>query len=406
MNGEEIRIGIIGGGICGLVCAYELMKAGMPSTIFEKEREVGGRIQTESIDGRAIDTGANTFSNSYKNLRQLIRELNLEKEVRKMPLNSEAIYANGEVLSPKSMLSSKTFSKSDLISIARISMQRELKNVRMPPDENFYYEHHGRSWGEEMRKEYSDRIVSNFLDPVARTVCIRDSRHLSAAYGKFLQVLIRQPKFIFKSGFRVVIVALEERIHGMAKMLKDTRVVEVNRSGNEFTVTLERNGGRSEVNVDVLVSTAPFPVLNRIYPECKAKMKYAKSVVIIARGKKKEAFQNIYSLAAGENPGHIVGYAGEDVLKILADSEDFDLGLVFEDYEIIKTIHHEQTTALAEPGCSIPPVSDDTKRFYLGGDFYFYPSVEAAVTSGKLIAKKIVEHWSPNECQMTSDNIC
>ena len=405
MDGEDVRIGIIGGGICGLVCAYELMKAGVASTIFEKEGKVGGRIQTESVDGIAIDTGANTFSRSYKNLRGLIPELNLKKEVRRMPSNSEAIYANGELLSYKSILFSKTFSKSDLIKIARLSMQRELKNVRFPPDEDFYYEHHGQSWGEELRKEYSDRIVSTFLDPVARAVTMRDSKGLSAAFGKFIQALIPEPKFMFRSGFRVVIAALEERILGAAKVLKNARVVEVNRSGSEFTVALERKGERSEVNLDVLVCTTPVPVLNTIYPECKAKMNYAKSVVIIARGRKKEVFRNVFCLAAGENPGHILGYTGGEVVRIMADSDDFDLGGIFENYEIIKTICHERTAAVAEPGCMIPSLSDGTNRFYMGGDFYFYPSVEAAVTSGKLIAKDIVEHWNLNGRFVAADTI-
>ena len=37
-----MNIGIVGGGVAGLTAAYELAKRGIPCTIYERAREVGG----------------------------------------------------------------------------------------------------------------------------------------------------------------------------------------------------------------------------------------------------------------------------------------------------------------------------------------------------------------------------
>jgi predicted NAD/FAD-dependent oxidoreductase len=43
------------------------------------------------------------------------------------------------------------------------------------------------------------------------------------------------------------------------------------------------------------------------------------------------------------------------------------------------------------PGCKVPALEPGPDRFFLCGDFYYYPSVEAAVVSGQTVAQRIVE---------------
>ena len=45
-KGRNLKIAIIGGGMAGLNCAYQLSKAGINSTIFEASDRTGGRIYT------------------------------------------------------------------------------------------------------------------------------------------------------------------------------------------------------------------------------------------------------------------------------------------------------------------------------------------------------------------------
>jgi predicted NAD/FAD-dependent oxidoreductase len=49
---------VVGAGIAGLACARELVGAGVPARVLERDTRVGGRLASERIGGRWVDTGA------------------------------------------------------------------------------------------------------------------------------------------------------------------------------------------------------------------------------------------------------------------------------------------------------------------------------------------------------------
>ncbi|MFI5891710.1 NAD(P)/FAD-dependent oxidoreductase [Actinoplanes sp. NPDC051513] len=49
---------VVGAGIAGLACARELVDAGVPARVVERDTRVGGRLASERIGGRWVDTGA------------------------------------------------------------------------------------------------------------------------------------------------------------------------------------------------------------------------------------------------------------------------------------------------------------------------------------------------------------
>lgn len=49
---------VVGAGIAGLSCARELVDAGVPARVLERDDHVGGRLASEWLDGRWVDTGA------------------------------------------------------------------------------------------------------------------------------------------------------------------------------------------------------------------------------------------------------------------------------------------------------------------------------------------------------------
>ncbi len=78
MPKNKKTIAVIGAGIAGLTCAYELQKKGYLVTVYEKENYVGGRMSTRTKDGFPMDTGANHLANVYTHMRELVDELGLE----------------------------------------------------------------------------------------------------------------------------------------------------------------------------------------------------------------------------------------------------------------------------------------------------------------------------------------
>jgi len=75
------RVVIIGGGISGVSAAYYLARAGVPSTLVERQSRLGGVIQTELVDGCLIEAGPDSFLAAKPWALDLIRELGLEGDV-------------------------------------------------------------------------------------------------------------------------------------------------------------------------------------------------------------------------------------------------------------------------------------------------------------------------------------
>src|SRR3984957_10404533 len=72
---------IVGGGISGLSAAYDLARAGIPHTLFEKQQRLGGVIQTLVENDCVLECGPDSFLAAKPDALALIKELGLEGEV-------------------------------------------------------------------------------------------------------------------------------------------------------------------------------------------------------------------------------------------------------------------------------------------------------------------------------------
>jgi oxygen-dependent protoporphyrinogen oxidase len=92
---------IIGGGLTGLVQAWQSQKAGKKVTLLEGNDSVGGVLQSERIDGYLLDYGANTLSLRHKKVARILEELSMLD--RSIDANPEAslrfIIRSGKVVS-------------------------------------------------------------------------------------------------------------------------------------------------------------------------------------------------------------------------------------------------------------------------------------------------------------------
>src|SRR6185437_2063169 len=75
------RVVIVGGGISGLSAAYDLKRAGIDCTVFEKQPRLGGVIETQIVDNCVLESGPDSFISTKPEALALIKELGLEGEV-------------------------------------------------------------------------------------------------------------------------------------------------------------------------------------------------------------------------------------------------------------------------------------------------------------------------------------
>ena len=96
-----MRIGVIGAGLSGLVCARALQKAGHQVTVLEKSRSLGGRCATRKFGDHVVDHGVQYFTLRDPLVRREVEEL-AGAELRKLTapiLQAEpkgAVYREGE----------------------------------------------------------------------------------------------------------------------------------------------------------------------------------------------------------------------------------------------------------------------------------------------------------------------
>lgn len=56
---------IIGAGLAGLACSRRLWEQGIPNVILEKDQNIGGRVQTDEVDGFLLDRGFQVLQTAY-----------------------------------------------------------------------------------------------------------------------------------------------------------------------------------------------------------------------------------------------------------------------------------------------------------------------------------------------------
>lgn len=91
------KVAVIGAGISGLTCAYELKKAGFDVEVFEKEATVGGRMGSRTREGLSFDIGAQMVSRSYDSVLAYCKELGIPEEWTELKGLTHHLYHDNEL---------------------------------------------------------------------------------------------------------------------------------------------------------------------------------------------------------------------------------------------------------------------------------------------------------------------
>lgn len=75
------RVVIVGGGISGLAAGFDLARAGVEHTLFEREPRVGGVIETRTWENCILECGPDSFLSAKPEAAALIRDLGLDGDL-------------------------------------------------------------------------------------------------------------------------------------------------------------------------------------------------------------------------------------------------------------------------------------------------------------------------------------
>ena len=85
---------VVGAGLAGLACARDLQRHGLAVTVLEADERVGGRVQTDAVDGMLFDRGFQVFNSGYPEARRVLDLARLDLQ----PFDAGALVRSGSRL--------------------------------------------------------------------------------------------------------------------------------------------------------------------------------------------------------------------------------------------------------------------------------------------------------------------
>jgi protoporphyrinogen oxidase len=188
LNMQYYPVIIVGAGIAGLTCAYYLHQKSVPFIVLESADEVGGRVRTDHVNGYLLDRGFQIFLTSYPEARKLLdyNALNLNA------FRSGAIIRQGkrfvqlvnplkEPLAALPDLFSPVGSLLDKIKILKLAAELRSKTneeiFSMPASSTIDYL---------KMSGWSDQIIENFFKPFFGGVFLERELITSSNFFKFV----------------------------------------------------------------------------------------------------------------------------------------------------------------------------------------------------------------------------
>ena len=146
MHGEspELNIAIIGGGYAGMAAAVALAEQGIPVTVFESARQLGGRARGVEYQNTQLDNGQHLLLGCYRQTLSLIEHVggDLKADFLRLPLQLD-LHGHFSLRAPRlpaplhllvALLRAAGLSWTERLSAARFMLQLRQMNFQLNGD--------------------------------------------------------------------------------------------------------------------------------------------------------------------------------------------------------------------------------------------------------------------------------
>lgn len=259
MTHQEYKIHIVGGGVSGLVAAIQLEKEGFKPTIIEATDRVGGRVKTDSVEGYQLDHGFQVLLDGYPKAQEYLNYKALSLQPFKpgaVIFKSGKPHKIGDPLRDMSLLwptlTSNVGSIGDKLAIFKLNKRlskTSLKTIFEQPEVST------KSYLKSL--QFSDRIVDNFFTPFFTGIFLEPELATSSRMFEFVYKMFGEGYATLpKAGIEAIPKQLKSQLK-TTNFLFNTKVTQVS---NDI-ISLE-DGTQLESHAAIIATDAATVIPN------------------------------------------------------------------------------------------------------------------------------------------------
>ena len=272
---------VIGAGISGLACAYQLKRRGIGVTLLESAERAGGLVGTVEKEGFLFESGPQSFQGATV-LLDLIQDLGLDGELlRANPRAARYVLRSGRLqeipMSPQGLIGSPLLGVGSRWKI----VSEPFRRTKRPSEDE--------SVADFVRRRFGHEILEYLVSPFVSGVYAGDPEKLSLRaafptldewereFGSVLRGAIKSrplkeerkgppPLCSFRRGLATLVEALAQELG--ESLQAGARVESLNRAapvgGSEYEIRLTRNGRNENLRAPAVVLATPAYVADQL----------------------------------------------------------------------------------------------------------------------------------------------
>jgi len=275
---SDAKVGIVGAGLAGLACGYELKQNGISATLYEASNRVGGRCFSlggsfpgpANFPNQAVERGGEFIDNLHKTMIGYARQFGLTLEdIGKQP--GEIFYYFDGQRYPESLVVNEyrnlvAAMRADLVKLSAAPTADQHTNADVVLDKTNLLEYlKTRKAGTVIKAAINASYMAEFGRELHEQSCLNfllfihaDKRSKFTPFGVF-----SDERYHIVGGNEQIVKGLQEKLQGQIHY--GMRLVKVRKNGmNKIEVTFQNNLQTTTVTYDAVVLTVPFTVLREV----------------------------------------------------------------------------------------------------------------------------------------------
>ena len=259
----NLSVGIVGAGLAGLSCAYELQRAGLLAAVYEAAEDVGGRCASMPFSGQIIERGGELIDTAHKSMINYARDFGLTLESYIKP-PGDTFYDFG----------GQRYSESQVVEEIRAfvpAMRDDLRTLSSAPSADSHTPAdsaldatsladylYTRGASPLARKALEQAYIAEYGREIAEQSCLNFLLYMRAnRRARFQPFGVSDERYHIVEGNQQIAHGLAQRLS--TQVVPNRRLQRVSRTAGG-SILLEFVGGSSQLH-DVVVLAMPFTAL-------------------------------------------------------------------------------------------------------------------------------------------------